>query len=120
VVRIATIGEDHKDFDMKAFKVIIRFEKSDQDMKPGMSCNNEIIVDSYRDKILIPLKAIFTKDSLKVIYLKDGSKIDEHEILSIAENEEFAVVENDVKEGDVVLLYQPEDFKPEAKEVVER
>jgi hypothetical protein len=89
-------------------------------MKPGMSCNNDIIVDSYRDKILIPLKAIYSKNGKKIVYLKQGGDISEHEIETEAENEEFAVVENSVKEGDVVLLYQPEEFKAEKEKVAER
>jgi multidrug efflux pump subunit AcrA (membrane-fusion protein) len=120
VVKIATIGEDHRDFDMKAFKIVIRLDKTDPDMKPGMSCNNDIIVDSYRDKILIPLKAIYSKNGKKIVYLKQGGDISEHEIETEAENEEFAVVENSVKEGDVVLLYQPEEFKAEKEKVAER
>lgn len=120
VVRIATIGEDHQDFDMKAFKIVIRFEKSDPDMKPGMSCNNEIIIDSYTDKLIVPLKAIFPKNGKKIVYLKHGGDVSEQEIVTVAENEEFAVVENNVKEGDVVLLYQPEEFKGKKEEVADR
>ena len=113
VIKIATIGEDHPDFDMKAFKVIIRFERSDKDMKPGMSANNDIIISSYKDKLLVPLKAIFSKNGKKIVYLKRSGNITEQEITTIAENEEFVVVENTLKEGDVVLLYQPEEFKAE-------
>lgn len=120
VVKIATIGEDHQDFDMKAFKIVIRFEKSDPDMKPGMSCNNEIIIDSYTDKLIVPLKAIFPKNGKKIVYLKNGGDISEKEIVTVAENEEFAVVENNVKEGDVVLLYQPEEFKGEKENIAGR
>ena len=120
VIKIATIGEDHPDFDMKAFKVIIRFERSDKDMKPGMSANNDIIISSYKDKLLVPLKAIFSKNGKKIVYLKNGRNISEQEITSIAENEEFVVVENTLKEGDVVLLYQPEEFKPEIEKVASR
>lgn len=113
VVKIATIGEDHQDFDMKAFKIVVRFEKSDSDMKPGMSCNNEIIIDSYTNKLIVPLKAIFSKNGKKIVYLKNGGDISEQEIVTVAENEEFAVVENSIQEGDVVLLYQPEEYKAE-------
>lgn len=120
VVKIATIGEDHQDFDMKAFKIVIRFDKTDPDMKPGMSCNNEIIIDSYTDKLIVPLKAIFPKNGKKIVYLKSGGDISEKEIVTVAENEEFAVVENSIKEGDVVLLYQPEEFKGEKEEVADR
>jgi multidrug efflux pump subunit AcrA (membrane-fusion protein) len=120
VIKIATIGEDHPDFDMKAFKVIIRFERSDKDMKPGMSANNDIIISSYKDKLLVPLKAIFSRNGKQIVYLTQGGNITEQEITTVAENEEFVVVDKVLKEGDVVLLYQPEEFKPEIEKVASR
>lgn len=117
VVKIANIGEDHKDFDMKVFRVIIRFERSDKDMKPGMNANSDIIVASYRDKLLIPRKAIFSKNGKQIVYLKKGGNITEQEIVVIAENDLFGAVENNLKEGDVVLLYQPDEFKTEIEKV---
>ncbi len=111
VINIATIGEDHKDFDMKAFKVLIRFERSDKDMKPGMSANNDIIIASYQDKLLLPMKAVFVKNGKQIVYLKHGGNITEQEIELVGENEEFGVVEKVIQEGDVVLLYQPDEFK---------
>lgn len=120
VIKIATIGEDHKDFDMKAFKVIVRFEKTDKDMKPGMTANNDIIIASYKDKLLIPLKAIFSKNGKQIVYLKHGGGITEQEISLSGENEEFGAVEKGVKESDVVLLYQPEKFKPVVETVASK
>jgi len=120
VIKIATIGEDHKDFDMKAFKVVVRFEKSDKDMKPGMTVNNDIIVASYKDKLLVPLKAVFSKSGKQIVYLKRGGSIAEQEIRLVAENEQYGVVENEIQEGDVVLLYQPEKFKVEVEKVASK
>ena len=120
VIKIATIGEDHPDFDMKAFKVIIRFDRSDKDMKPGMSANNDIIINSYKDKLLVPLKAIYSKNGKQIVYLKRGGDITEQEITTVAENEQFAVVDKVIKEGDIVLLYQPEEFKPEIEKVASK
>ena len=120
VIKIATIGEDHKDFDMKAFKVVVRFEKSDKDMKPGMTVNNDIIVTSYKDKLLVPLKAVFSKSGKQIVYLKQGGSIKEQEIQLVAENEQYGVVENVIRDGDVVLLYQPEKFKVEVEKVASK
>lgn len=120
VVTIANIGEDHKDFDMKAFKVIVRFEKSDKDMKPGMTANNDIIIAAYKDKLLVPLKAVFSKNGKQIVYLKQGGSITEQEIQLVAQNEQYGVVEKVFKEGDVVLLYQPDEFRIEAETVASR
>jgi multidrug efflux pump subunit AcrA (membrane-fusion protein) len=115
VIKIATIGEDHKDFDMKAFKIIVRFEKSDKGLKPGMTSNNDIIVRNVKDKLLVPLQGIFTKNGKKVVYLKRGGNITEQPIVLTAQNDLFASVEEILKEGDVLLLYQPEEFKVETE-----
>ncbi len=120
VIKIATIGEDHKDFDMKAFKVIIRYEKSDKELKPGMTANNDIIVGNFKDKLLVSRKAVFMKNGKQIVYLKKGGHITEQEIELIAENDLLVAVENSLKEGDIVLLYQPDEFKPEAEKVASR
>ena len=120
VIKIATIGEDHKDFDMKAFKIIIRFEKSDKELKPGMTSNNDIIVSNIKDKLLVPLQAIFTKNGKKIVYLKRDGNITEQPIELTAQNEEFASVEQILKEGDVLLLYQPDEFKVETGKIAIR
>lgn len=117
VIKIATIGEDHKDFDMKAFKVIIRYEKTDKDLKPGMTANNDIIVGNFKDKLLVARQAIFSKNGKQIVYLKKGGNITEQEIELIAENDLFGAVENNLNEGDVLLLYQPDEFKVETEKV---
>lgn len=117
VIKIATIGEDHKDFDMKAFKIIIRFEKSDKGLKPGMTSNNDIVVSNFKDKLLVPLQAIFTKNGKKIVYLKRDGNIIEQPIELTAENDKYAAVEKTLIEGDVLLLYQPDEFKVETEKV---
>jgi multidrug efflux pump subunit AcrA (membrane-fusion protein) len=117
VIKIANVGEDHKDFDMKVFRVVIRFERSDKEMKPGMNANSDIVIASYQDKLLVPLKAIFSKDGKQIVYLKKGGSIREQEVEVVAENDQFGVVEQNIQEGNVVLLYQPEEFKPVIEKV---
>ena len=120
VVKIANIGEDHQDFDMKVFRVLIRFERSDKDMKPGMNANSDIIVASYHDQLLVPRKAIFAKNGKPVIYLKKGGNITEVEIKVYAENDQYSVVKNNIQDGDVVLLYQPEEYQVEKEKVASK
>lgn len=117
VIKIATIGEDHKDFDMKAFKVVIRFEESHKELKPGMSSNNNIIISSLKDQLLIPKLAVYANNGKKAVYVKRGGDITEIPIVPNGENEEFYAVNKDINEGDVILLYQPEEFKIEKEKM---
>jgi multidrug efflux pump subunit AcrA (membrane-fusion protein) len=114
VIKIANIGEEHKDFDMKVFRVLVRFDGTDKDMKPGMNANLDLVVESYKDQLLIPRNAVFGKNTHSVIYLKKSGTIREQKVKVVAENEQFVVVDNEVSEGDVVLLYQPEEIKYQA------
>lgn len=111
VINIATIGENHKSFDMKAFKIIIRFDQSDKGMKPGMTANNDIIIKSYSDRVLIPLKAVFSNSGKPVVYKKSGSSEKEINVNIIAENGAFCIIEQDIAINDVLLLYQPDEYK---------
>lgn len=114
VINIATIGENHKSFDMKAFKIVIRFDQTDKGMKPGMTANNDIIVESYTDRILIPLKAIFSSSGKSVIYIKDGNNEKEINVDVIAENGSYCIVKQEIERNSVLLLFQPEKFKSKA------
>lgn len=120
VIKIATIGEDHKDFDMKAFKVIIRFERSDKDLKPGMTSNNDIIISNVKDQLLVPVQAVFALNGKKIVYLKRNGVITAQPIEPIVENDQFVAVDKDLKEGDILLLYQPQEFKKQSQTIATR
>ena len=107
VIKIANMGEDKSGFDMKVFQVIIRFDHVDSDLKPGMTCNNDLIFASYNNQLLAPLKSIFSKGTDRFVYLKRGGKIIRQAVELGAEDEENVVVLKGLDEGDRVLLYQP-------------
>jgi hypothetical protein len=85
-----------------------------------MSSNNDIIVSNLKDQLLVPLKAIFTKNGKKIIYVKKGGHIEELPIVLTAQNDQFASVEETIQEGDLLLLYQPEEFKAVTVKVASR
>ncbi len=104
---IARIGENHKDFDMKAFKVIIYLDKTDEGLKPAMSSNNEIILAKRENAVSIPVKAVFNDHESRFVYLKTENGAIRQTIKTGPENEEFVLVEDGLKEGDIVLLEPP-------------
>jgi len=107
IYHIATIGEDHKDFDMKVFRVMIRFDQADEKLRPGMTCNNDIITSSNDNALLVPLEAVFSEDHKNFVYLKKEGKIFRRPIKTGSEDETNTVVLEGLKEGDEVLLYKP-------------
>jgi len=104
---IARVGESHKDFDMKAFKVIIHLDQTDEGLKPAMSSNNEIILANSNNAISIPLQAVFKENGTKYVYLKTAEGSRKQEIKTGFENEEFVMIEEGLKEGDLVVMEPP-------------
>jgi len=110
VHKIANMGETKSGFDMNAFEVVIRLDHSDPDLKPGMTCNNDIIISKHRQVLLAPLKSIFKDGKTSVVYLQQGSRIVKTRVDLGPENGQFVVVKDGLREGDRVLLYGPQEL----------
>jgi RND family efflux transporter MFP subunit len=105
---IARVGESHKDFDMKAFKVIIHLDHTNEGLKPAMTSNNDIILANSDNVISVPLISVFKENGSKYVYLKTPDSIKKQEIKTGFENDQYVLVEEGLKEGDLLLLEQPE------------
>lgn len=104
---IARVGEDHKDFDMKVFKVIVHLSKSHEGLKPAMSSNNDIVLANKDSALFVPLNTIFTENGDEYVYLKTGDGPRKQEVQTGLENEEFVLIETGLNEGDLVILAPP-------------
>ncbi|WP_147384262.1 efflux RND transporter periplasmic adaptor subunit [Maribellus luteus] len=107
VVWIASMGEDHKDFDMKVFKVLIRLEETDPGLKPAMTSNSEIIVSNLENVLSVPVRSVFSGDSGKFVWLKQGSKLVQQPVTTGPENEESIVITQGIQEGDRIATEAP-------------
>lgn len=114
IKNIALKGEDHKDFDMKVFKVVIHLDRSDEGLKPAMSSNNDIILGNFPDTIFVPVISVLKENGKKFVFVKTSEGIQKRAITATLENEEFTMVESGLSEGDLVLLNPPADHQPVA------
>ena len=107
IKNIARIGEDHKNYDMKVFKVLIYLDESDDGLKPSMTSNNDIILANYDSAVFVPINTVFRENGTKYLYLKtkDGAK--KQIITTGLDNDEFIIVTKGINEGDLVLLEPP-------------
>jgi RND family efflux transporter MFP subunit len=104
---IARIGESHKDFDMKAFKVVIHLDNTNEGLKPAMNSNNDIVLANSDNVISVPLISVFKENGNKFVYLKTADSMKKQQIKTGFENEEFVLVEEGLKEGDLVVMEPP-------------
>ena len=76
-------------------------------LRPGMLSDVEIIVERIPNAVNIPVQAIFEKDRKQIVFVKAGSKWEERPIRIAKRSEATVVIEQGVKEGDVVALADP-------------
>lgn len=106
---IARVGEDHKDFDMKVFEVVIHLERTHEGLKPAMSSNNNIVLANIEDAFFVPIKAVFKENGETFVYAKTKAGTKKITIEAGLENEEFILVKSGINEGDKILLTPPKE-----------
>ena len=109
VAHIANVGQEIAGVDTKVFKVSIRLDHSDNDLKPYMTTNNQIFSATYKDTLIVPLKYVFSANGFQFVYLKEGAEIYRQQVNLGIENEEAAIIHSGVSSGDIILCKQPRD-----------
>lgn len=108
VVTVANIGQPMPKSDAKVFEVKIRLFGDVSDLKPAMTTSNTIYTATYKDTTFIPAEAVFQNDSLQYVYLKKGKKV--KQVVDLGDqNENMILVKAGLKEGDEILLTEPEN-----------
>ncbi|XCF05745.1 RND transporter [Tamlana crocina] len=110
VTEVANVGETKAGSDIKLFQVLIKLNGTSKNIRPGMTTSNRILTKQEEDVLMIPLEAIFSKDSISYAYVKSGLSIEKKQLELGLSNNEVIIVNKGLKEGDVVYLNQPEDL----------
>ncbi len=77
----------------------------------GFSANSLISLTSLPDTLVVPQVAVFDKDSIRVVYIKQGMSYIEQQVNTVAFSSKEMVVSDGLKGGEVLSLIQP---KPSA------
>lgn len=109
VTDVANVGETKAGSDIKLFQVLIKLNETNNNIRPGMTTSNKILIDKKDDVLMIPLEAIFAKDSISYAYVKSGLSIDKKQVELGPSNNEVVIIYKGLKENDVVYLNKPED-----------
>jgi HlyD family secretion protein len=109
IVRIATVASE-RDWrsDIRKFEVVLALEKNDLPLKPGTTTKVEILVGELNDVLAVPLQAVFVKEGRYFSFVASGGKPERREVKLGESNSGSVVVLEGIKEGDEVLLWNPE------------
>ncbi len=90
--------------DDKTCNVIIDMGNPDEEIKPGMHAEVEIVAEIYKDRILIPQDAVLSRSGRKLAFVVIDDVAKWRYIEIGLENEEYAEVLEGIKEGELVLI----------------
>ena len=93
--------------DIHVFELVIDIDEQDARLKPGMSAEVEIVVQSLPDVLSVPLNAVFVRADRWVAYRLQGDEFAEVAVELAAQNATAAVVASGLTEGDIVALKDP-------------
>jgi len=83
-------------------------------LKPGMSCQVEILIAEYKDVLTIPVSAVVETDRHKLCWVKTPTGVERRLITLGDSNEVFIIVNSGLNEGDKVVL-NPLEYVDDAK-----
>lgn len=108
ITGVANVGEKKKGSDIKIFQLLIKLLETNKDIRPGMTTSNRILTFSKEDVLIVPLEAIFSKDSVKFAYVKSGFSVDKKQIELGESNNNEVIITKGLNEEDIVYLNEPE------------
>ncbi|MEW4922508.1 RND transporter [Algibacter sp. 2305UL17-15] len=111
VTDVANVGENKRGSDIKLFQVLIKLNETNDNIRPGMTTSNRILTEEVEDVLMVPLEAIFTKDSISYTYVKSGYSIQKKEVKLGLSNNEAVIIEKGLKENETVYLSKPEGLE---------
>lgn len=89
------------------YPVTVWLNDSDPKLRPKMSTKCAIMCEEIKDVLIVPLEAIFEKEGKKVCYvLQQGNPV-ERIVKTGKSNDDFIIIEDGLKEGEEVYLYDP-------------
>ena len=93
--------------DLKVYNSEVYLEGDTPDLRTGMSCKVEIIVQQYADAVYIPVQAVIRIAGQPAVYVVKDGTIEEREVQIGLDNNRMIRIIDGIQEGEVVLLTPP-------------
>ncbi len=109
VIDVANVGEKKRGSDIKVFPILIKLEKTDSAVRPGMTTSNTIITYKEKDVLVLPIETIYSKDTISFVYKKTGFSFEKKQVILGEKNNSEVVIIDGIEENDLVYFNEPEN-----------
>jgi multidrug efflux pump subunit AcrA (membrane-fusion protein) len=100
---------------IKTFEIEATIDSSLVIPGPGLSANCKVIIKQIKNALVIPVIAIFEKDSLKVVYIKKAGKYEMRQVVCGATSPKNAVISSGIRVNEQISLLEPKSTLVEKK-----
>jgi RND family efflux transporter MFP subunit len=108
VASVGTIGQQQdRSSSIKTFEVVVDVNEADPILKPGMTTSLEVVVQTIKQAVYVPLESVFAKNGKTVVYIADGSAPREAEVTTGISNSNFVTISKGLSGGEKVALRDP-------------
>jgi multidrug efflux pump subunit AcrA (membrane-fusion protein) len=109
VFYVANIGEKLPNSDSKVFEVQIKLDGTDYNLRPSMTTNNKIMIETFENVTFVPNECVHTgSDSIPFVYTRNGFK---RAVVLGKSNDKEVIIEKGIEPGTMLYLDVPD--KPE-------
>jgi multidrug resistance efflux pump len=113
VTEVANIGEQRRNADSKVFQVNIEINEKDSTLLPAMTTGNEIVVNTIKNVLHIPLECLHSeelqKKKVSYIYKKNNGSVIKQEVETGQMNDSEIIIVKGLNKNDEVLISVPPD-----------
>jgi multidrug efflux pump subunit AcrA (membrane-fusion protein) len=93
--------------DIHVFEMLIDIEEQDERLKPGMSAEVEIVLETLPDALAVPRSALFEKGDKTIVYRLNGRAFEPVEVEPAQRNATSVVIAAGLRAGDTIALKDP-------------
>lgn len=111
VSKVAVVADSANSFmnpDLKVYPTTITIDGTHDWLRPGMSAEVEILVDTLEDAIYVPLQAVTYFNDERVVYVSRGGRSERRAVQVGTFSESFIEITEGLSAGENVLLLAPQ------------
>lgn len=110
VVRIAPLPDASSRWmnpDLKLYDTTINLHGQAKELRTGMSCRAEIIIEQYNGVIAIPIQAVLRVDGRPTVYVKKGRRFEPRTVILGMDNNSMVHIKEGLSSGEKISLAPP-------------
>ncbi len=112
VAVMADSGSWRSNPNQRLYKADISLLNPTRDMRPGMSCSVDILVEDLEDATYVPRQCVFLDGGKTIVFKRSEAGTERCEVEVGLDNTKWVAINSGVAEGEIVLLAPPADFEP--------